>query len=69
MCISTLPGQRGNPDAEALGQSCSGFTTKIRFRCERGGELMVLVVLVLTAAQRHQRDNLVASRVAAGVYK
>jgi transposase len=40
-----------NPEAEALGRSQGGFSTKVHLRAEGGGKLMTLV---LTPGQRHE---------------
>ena len=40
-----------NPEAEALGRSQGGFSTKVHVRAEGGGKLMTLV---LTPGQRHE---------------
>jgi transposase len=42
----------GDPQAEALGRSRGGHSTKIHLRCERGGKPMALV---LTEGQRHEQ--------------
>jgi transposase len=52
---STRPAQRGDPEAEALGRSRGGFTTKIHLRAERGGKPMVVV---LTPGHRHEQPVL-----------
>ena len=41
----------GNPEAEALGRSQGGFSTKVHLRAEGAGKLMALV---LTPGQRHE---------------
>jgi transposase len=41
----------GNPEAEALGRSQGGFSTKVHVRAEGGGKLMTLA---LTPGQRHE---------------
>jgi transposase len=41
----------GNPEAEALGRSQGGFSTKVHVRAEGRGKLMTLV---LTPGQRHE---------------
>jgi transposase len=49
-------GARGrDPEAEALGRSRGGFSTKLHLRAERGGKPMVLV---LTGGERHEQPVL-----------
>lgn len=51
----TRPGQKGASEAEALGRSRGGFTTKLHLRAERGGKPMAVV---LTPGQRHEQPVL-----------
>lgn len=41
----------GDPEAEALGRSQGGFSTKIHLRVEGGGKP---ITFILTAGQRHE---------------
>ncbi len=43
--------QRGDPEAEALGRSQGGFSTKIHLRVEGDGKP---ITFILTAGQRHE---------------
>jgi len=45
--------KQSTPQAEALGRSRGGFSTKIHIRAERGGKPLVIV---LTAGQRHEQS-------------
>jgi transposase len=44
-------GKKSTPEAEALGRSQGGFSTKLHVRAEGGGKLMTFV---LTAGERHE---------------
>ena len=46
---------KGGPQAEALGRSRGGFSTKIHLRCERSGKP---IVVILTEGQRHEQPVL-----------
>jgi transposase len=46
-----------DPEAEALGRSRGGFSTKLHVRAERGGKP---VVLLITAGQRHEQSAFTA---------
>jgi hypothetical protein len=46
--------QKKRPDAEALGRSQGGFSTKVHVRAEGHGKLMTLV---LTPGHRHEAPN------------
>jgi len=48
-------GKRGDPEAEALGRSQGGFSTKVHNRAEGQGKLMTLA---LTPGQRHEITSL-----------
>jgi transposase len=50
--ISTPPGQKSSPDAEALGRSQGGFSTKRHVRSDGNGKPMTFI---LTPGQRHER--------------
>lgn len=49
--------KRSTPQAEALGRSRGGFSTKVHIRAERGGKPLVIV---LTAGQRHEQSAFAA---------
>ena len=44
-------GKRGDPEAEALGRSRGGFSTKVHLRAEGGGQPLTVV---LTPGERHE---------------
>jgi transposase len=48
-------GAKGESQAEALGQSRGGYSTKIHLRCERGGKP---IAFILTEGQRHEQPIL-----------